>query len=178
MINNAYTALRSLLLGCALTTWVLLTGCDHPDSSKPQFLPDLNLHHLTGEMTPLREFKGRVAILHFWATWCPPCREEMPAIEAFSRELDTSRFALIAVSVDGDARLVDEYNRRYSITFARYIDKSGELSAQLRVPGFPATYIIGTDGKILHRMVGAQSWQDGEMQRLLDERYQSNGRAS
>jgi len=102
----------------------------------------------------------------------------MPAIEAFNHELDGSRFALVAISVDSDARLVDEYNRRYNISFARYIDKSGKLSAQLRVPGFPATYIIGTDGKILHRMVGAQKWQGDEMHKILDESYRSNRSAS
>lgn len=166
---------RLFALLCA--TALLLGGCGKPPAAvapKPGGqMPPLTLTSLDGDALTLASQQGKVVILHLWATWCPPCRKEMPSLERLSQRLDPARFSLLVLSADDEAGLVREFSRRYQITIARYIDSGMTLTkGVLGVKAFPETFIIGRDGTLLHHMMGEQAWDSPAMEKLLNDAYE------
>lgn len=127
---------------------------------------------LDGGTTSLAEHQGKLVLVHFWATWCAPCRKEMPSLERLSRKLDPERFVLLGVSVDEDANLVKEFKIKYGIKFAAYIDQDMRLArGQFGATAFPETFIIGRDGRLVRHMLGEHEWDTPAMMQVLDNAY-------
>ena len=96
---------------------------------------------------------NKILLINFWATWCAPCREEMPYLQRLSEELDPDRFAVIGVSVDDDANLVREFLLQYRIRFPNYLDADKNLASdQLGLGSYPQTFIVSPDGTITRRI--------------------------
>lgn len=164
----------------ALTLLLLMTlllgACGETPPPEPpkvgEALPPLTLNALDGGTLKLDSLRGKLVILHVWATWCPPCRKEMPGLERLSRKLDPQKFALIGLSVDEDANLVREFRRKYGITFARHLDPQRVIAADtLGVNAYPETFLITPDGTLLRRMVGEHEWDSPAMLDLLENSY-------
>lgn len=120
----------------------------------------------------LAALSGKVVVVHFWATWCAPCRKEMPSLERLAQRLDPEKFALLGVSVDEDRNLVREFKLKYAIQFARFIDIDMSLAkGHFGVTAFPETFIIGRDGKLLRHMMGEHEWDSPAMLQLLNDAY-------
>lgn len=131
------------------------TGADFPAFELPA--PDGTLHDS-------RTYAGQPLLVNFWATWCPPCRQEMADLEALHRQLSPAGLRLLAVSVDEDANLVREYLRREQLTFTVLLDAGQRWSgAALAVPGFPTTYLVGRDGVIRDALLGPRAWVEPPM---------------
>ena len=122
----------------------------------PIELPDVE----SGERISLADFENRVVLVNFWATWCKPCEDEMPAMERLYRGLRDSGFELVAVSADieGDLELVREFRDRMAISFPIALDPAKRISELYQTMGFPESLLIDRDGTVVERYVGPRDW--------------------
>ncbi len=123
--------------------------------------PDFDLPSLEGTARlRLSDLRGQVVLLNFWATWCKPCEDEMPAMERLYRGLRDSGFQLIAVSADieGDLAVVREFRDRMAISFPIALDPEKRVSQRYQTMGFPESLLIDRDGTVVERYVGPRDW--------------------
>ena len=137
--------------------------------------PDFALQDLNGKTLRLSNFRGKVVLLNIWATWCAPCREEMPSMEALSHRLAGKDFTVLAVSQDEDGlKAVKPFVQQFGLTFPVLIDSRGEVGQMFGITGYPETFIIDKEGKVLAHYIGFHDWTDGntqaDLQRLIAAR--------
>jgi peroxiredoxin len=125
-------------------------------------LPDIN-----GGRQSVSDFRGKIILLNFWATWCPNCREEMPSLEKLWKRFKSNGIVVIAVAEDGRGE-VASFARKLGLTFPILLDHEGVVRKDYEVTALPMTYLIGRDGKISGRMYGSREWA-GEKADLLME---------
>jgi peroxiredoxin len=119
---------------------------------------DFSLPLLTGKTQSLNDLKGRVVLLNFWATWCPPCREEMFSMEALYQRLSRAGFELLAVDIQEPRDRVSSFAENNRLSFPVALDTAGRISGTYGVRGLPTTYIIDRDGMIVAASVGGRDW--------------------
>ena len=161
-----------LLWGCEASTEV---GNNAPPSALTvgQAVPDIILTGLDGSKTTLAAYRGKLVVLNAWATWCPPCRREMPSLERLSKALNTEYFAVLGVSVDEHELGVREYLNDKAVTFAAFIDKDlNVVRDTLGIKIYPTTLLIAPNGALIGAMVGPRDWDSPAMIRLLENAYQ------
>lgn len=131
--------------------------------------PAFVLPGLDGLPLALRAHRGRVVLLNFWATWCPPCRAEMASMEALHRAYRGRGLVILAVSTDVEgAQVVEPYVRSRGLTFPVLLDPSGAVAQRYAVRGLPTTYLVDRAGLIVSREVGARDWNGAGARRLLE----------
>jgi cytochrome c biogenesis protein CcmG/thiol:disulfide interchange protein DsbE len=118
---------------------------------------------LNGKPAHLSELRGKVVVLNFWATWCPPCVEEMPALSRLHQQIIASGGMVLGISVDDDEAKFQKFLKDYQISFPNYRDASKNIPASYGSFMFPETYIIDRDGKIARKIIGPQVWDSPEM---------------
>ena len=108
----------------------------------------------------LAEYRGQVIMINVWATWCAPCRVEMPSIEALHRAYAAKGFKVLAVSIDdpGHAETIRAFVDQYNLTFEVLHEGSGAIEHDYQTSGIPETFVIGRDGVIRKRVIGAAAW--------------------
>jgi len=120
---------------------------------------DFTLPDLDGNPHKLSDYKGKVVFLNFWATWCKPCEEEMPSMQALYKALDKSKFEIVAVSVDKDGpETVRNYAKRFGITFTVLHDRRGKIKETYKTTGVPETFIIDQNGIVAEKVWGPRDW--------------------
>jgi peroxiredoxin len=140
-----------------------------PKVGQPFPAPDFNLKGEDGKNYRLSDYRGKVVVLNFWATWCPPCREEMPSMERAWQKMRGKGVVILAVNVGENADTVFEFTGNYPVSFPLPLDKDGKVIRDYPVTGLPTTYIISPEGKVTHRAVGSRHWDSQQMlQRLYD----------
>lgn len=158
----ASRAFRTTLVGVAA---VALVACGS-DSSAATRLPDVEVQDLVGGGTVLASELGGPAVVNLWATWCAPCRAEMPAFEAVHADIgDEVRFVGINEGDEGPAAAA--FVAEVGVTFDQYLDLDGGLTDGLRIAGLPATVVLDEDGSVLTVHNGALT-EDG-LRSLIDE---------
>lgn len=124
----------------------------------------------TGRPASLASYRGRVLLLNIWATWCAPCRVEMPSLERLQRKFAGKDFAVVAVSVDvGDSSEVMGFVRELGLTFDILHDRSGAIQRIYQTTGVPESFVIDRDGVIIKKVIGATEW-DGPVNEILVRR--------
>ena len=115
--------------------------------------PDFKANDISGQTLKLSEFKGKVVLLDFWATWCPPCRVEIPNLLEIYRQFKNNNFVLISVSLDRDIPLARQFVKEKEMNWLHVIDSesSGRIAALYEIEYIPATFIIDGKGKIVAR---------------------------
>ena len=130
---------------------------------------DFDLADLAGEVHSLQSYRGSVVFLNFWATWCGPCRTEMPDLQQLHDELgDGAGFVLLAINLQEDAERVRGFADELGLSFQILLDSSGETSAAYGARTLPMSYIIDQDGVILARIIGIREWAAPEFAELFD----------
>ena len=135
----------------------------------PEDLPALKFQDGTGKERTLADWRGRVVLLNLWATWCVPCRKEMPALERLQRDLGSDRFEVVAVSVDrtglpGARKFLDEMKID---KLGLYADGTARMGSTLRAVGLPVTLLIDTEGREIGRLLGPAEWDSEDAKRLI-----------
>jgi cytochrome c biogenesis protein CcmG/thiol:disulfide interchange protein DsbE len=118
---------------------------------------------LDGQPTNLAALHGKIVVLNFWATWCPPCVAETPALEKMYSQLQPLGVTVLGVSVDDDAAAYQKFLIDNRITFPTYRDASKKISISYGTAMYPETYIIGRNGKIERKLIGEQDWTSPQM---------------
>ena len=128
---------------------------------------------LDGTNTPrkLADYSGKVVLLNVWATWCEPCRVEMPSIEKLHRELGPQGLAVVAISVDdpGAEQRIRDYVKDLGLTFEILHDPQQGTTRNYQITGYPETFIIARDGTIRRKMIGPDDWSSNANQALVRE---------
>jgi thiol-disulfide isomerase/thioredoxin len=125
----------------------------------PEPAPAFELRDLAGRRLGPDDLRGRVVLLTFWATWCEPCRVEMPAMMALERELGPKGLAVVAVNVKEPASRVEAFVKELGFTSAVLLDPRGEVSERYQVQALPTTYLLARDGRLVALALGYRDWQ-------------------
>lgn len=123
---------------------------------------------LAGKSEHLSDLKGKIVVLNFWATWCPPCVEETPSLNRLQKYIDSRGGMILGVSVDEDGAAYDKFLKDQSVIFPTYRDATKKSAADYGTTIYPETYIIDRHGKIARKFVGAQQWDSPEMLAYFD----------
>ena len=130
--------------------------------------PDFSLLDLHGKKVGLKQFRGKIILLNFWATWCGPCKEEMPFLEILHQQFKEKDFVVVTVSVDyEEAKLVREFVNKQRYTFPVLLDPKCEVLDLFEVKGIPTTFIIDKKGKMLGMAIGPRDWKCQEAISLI-----------
>ena len=133
--------------------------------------PDFKAKRLDAAATPvsLASYKGKLVLLNVWATWCQPCKVEMPSMERLHRLYGAKGLAIVAVSIDapGKEKDVAAYVLRQGYTFDVVHDPDGEIQHAYQTTGVPESFLIGADGKIVRKVIGAEDWASGANRALF-----------
>jgi thiol-disulfide isomerase/thioredoxin len=121
---------------------------------------DFTLPLLDGKNQKLSDLKGKVVFLNFWATWCPPCRREMPSMESLYQRFKGQGLEVLAVDCQEGAQDVSAFMGRNKLSFPAALDESGEISGYYGIEAIPTTYLLDKSGKIIIRVVGSLNWND------------------
>jgi thiol-disulfide isomerase/thioredoxin len=137
------------------------------DAPKP--LAAIDFKDGDGHPRKLADFGGIVVLLNIWATWCTPCRHEMPTLDRLQAEFGGEGFEVVALSIDRTgAGVVDKFYREIGITrLAKYIDVSGKAARDLGVPGLPTTLLVDRAGREVGRLFGPAEWDSPEMKAFI-----------
>jgi cytochrome c biogenesis protein CcmG, thiol:disulfide interchange protein DsbE len=137
--------------------------------------PDFSVTTLDSVPVPktLDDYRGKVLMINIWATWCAPCRVEMPSIEELHRAYDSKGLKILAISVDdpGTEPQIRSFVKQYGLTFEVLHDPGGQegrVSRDYQTTGYPETVIIGRDGIIRKKLLGAHNWNSAENRALID----------
>jgi peroxiredoxin len=158
----AFVGLVILLLGGGLFAATRILGDELFPVSVGSKAPDFTA--ATVDPLPvtktIADYRGRVVLLNIWATWCLPCRTEMPSIQALHDRFAARGLEVVAVSVDnpGTADEIREFRDRYGLTFDILHDASGEIKRDYQTTGVPETFVIGRDGVIRRKVIAAANW--------------------
>jgi len=137
-----------------------------PPVDRPFPAPDFSLKGEDGKTYRLSDYRGQVVLLMFWATWCPPCRYEMPSMERARKKLEGQGIVILGVNVGEDDTTVFAFTGRYPVKFPLLLDRDGSVIKKYPVIGLPTTYIIDPRGYVTHRAIGGREW-DGD--KLLEQ---------
>jgi peroxiredoxin len=132
--------------------------------------PDFRLPSTDGRSIGLADLRGKVVMVHFWATWCPPCVEELPTLAKFYEELKGGDFEMLAVSVDeGGSAAVNAFLRKNGLNLPVLLDPGGSVSGLYGTYKFPETYIVDRKGEVRYKVIGPRDWRDPEALRVMRE---------
>jgi cytochrome c biogenesis protein CcmG/thiol:disulfide interchange protein DsbE len=123
---------------------------------------------LDGKPVKLADLRGKVVVLNFWATWCPPCVEETPSLNELQRRIVSRGGVVLGISEDDDQQAYDEFLKTYQIQFPTFRDTTKLIPAQYGTSMYPDTYVIGKNGKLDRKIVGPQEWTSPEMTAYID----------
>lgn len=131
--------------------------------------PDFEVSGLGGSPLRLRDFKDRVILLNFWATWCPPCREEMASMERLYRRFKSRGFTILALSIDSRGEeVVAPFVKSFGLTFPVGLDPKMTVAGEYRMAGLPTSILIDRDGAIVAVAAGARDWDSAAAHQVVE----------
>jgi peroxiredoxin len=132
--------------------------------------PDFTFPGLDGKMVSLSDYKGKVVLLNIWATWCPPCVEEMPSMERLYQKFKGQNFEILAVSIDEPGlKVVAPFMKKSNLTFPALIDSEGAIKAVYGITGIPESFIIDKQGNLIKKIIGPVDWATRDIFRFFSE---------
>lgn len=141
-----------------------------PVHAAPRPLPELAFEDGEGRRRTLADFRGKIVLLNVWATWCVPCREEMPALDRLQQKLGGPGFEVVAMSIDADgpAAVKSFYDEIGIQALAIYVDPKSRATANLAILGIPTTLLIDRQGREIGRRTGPAQWDGAEAVRMIE----------
>jgi len=122
--------------------------------------PDFSLPDMDGKQRTMASLQGKVVILHFWASWCVPCRKEMPTLHHLHNSFEGKNIELVCVSTDtGSKKKIEAFMNDINLHFNTLLDPAGDVREKYAVRALPTTYLIASDGKISGRIIGERDWK-------------------
>jgi cytochrome c biogenesis protein CcmG/thiol:disulfide interchange protein DsbE len=125
--------------------------------------PDFEITTDSGKRITRADFGGRLLVLNFWATWCPPCIEEMPSLDEFQKRMAASGVVVLGVSVDKSEPEYRQFLQKAKVAFLTARDPQAVISAEYGTFKYPETYVIDSKGRVLQKHIGARLWTDEKL---------------
>lgn len=154
--------------------WVMLivvlavAGCQRGGKLVGSQAPEFSLSDLSGRTVTLASLRGKIVFLNLWATWCEPCRAEMPAMQRLYTQLRGPDFEMLAVSADQEGReVVERFVKELALTFPVLPDPHLQIAERYRVTGYPETFIIDRNGRIVAHEIGPHEWDSPASQAAM-----------
>lgn len=155
---------------------VALAACTKKEAAKVEGplqenspAPAITVNSLDGKPLNLSDLKGKVVILNFWATWCPPCREEIPSMMKLNSAMAGKPFQMVAVSIDeGGQPAVASFFKTSGFSLPAYIDPDNRAAKIYGITGVPETFVIDKNGILLKRVIGPLTWDSPEVLSYLE----------
>lgn len=129
--------------------------------------PDFVLKDPEGRTQRLTDYRGRPLILHFWATWCPPCREEMPSLQRAYEALKADGIAVVAINVGEDVDTIDQFMEDEPVDFPLPMDTDTKVAQGYPMKGLPASFVIDPQGRLVYSAMGTREWDDPKLLDLV-----------
>ena len=129
---------------------------------RPQ-APDFVLADIDGNQYRLSDYRGQVVIVNFWATWCPPCRAEMPSMQRAWQQLEKEGILMLGINVGEDEDTIFQFTANYPVEFPLLMDQDSRVINQWPVRGLPTTFVMSPEGKITYRAIGGREWDDPDL---------------
>ncbi len=170
-MKKQWMSVLVVVLGLAIGTWWLIEkGKDIQPVEVGSRAPNFKALDLkTGHPISFKEkYHGKVVLVNLWATWCLPCRKEMPAMERLYQELGPQGFAIAAVSVDqGDTQAVLDFAKEYHLTFDILHDGDGTVQQAFQTVMFPESFLVDQDGQVVKKAIGEHPWSSDANKRIV-----------
>jgi peroxiredoxin len=128
---------------------------------------DFVLSDLDGNQHRLSDYRGQVVIINFWATWCPPCRAEMPSMQRAWEQLKKDGVVMLGINVGEDEDTIFQFTADYPVEFPLLMDSDSSVIGQWPVRGLPTTFVVDPRGKIVYRAIGGREWDDPALLALV-----------
>ena len=134
-----------------------------------QIMPPDNiiLKDLEGNLVRLSDYLGKVVFLNFWATWCPPCRIEMPSMEKLYRKLKDREFTIVTINLQETAEAVKSFFKKYQLTFPALLDRDGGVGRRFGIRSIPTTFILNQKGGMIGKIFGPREWDSRDAEKLF-----------
>ena len=170
------TLCRTILLA-ALPLCFLLLSCDIPGKKPPVIekaeigkqAPDFILTDTHGKSWWLKEQRGKVVFLNFWATWCPPCREEMPSMVTLDKAMTGRPFLMLTVLSNDDPNIAENFVRGIGATFPVLLDPANRIAKAYGLTGVPETFIIDANGILREKYIGPRPWDSPAVMEMMTQ---------
>lgn len=160
------TLFASLVLFLMTGTQVRAYESLTPLSDKPA-APDFLLRDMDEGIHKLSDYKGKPVIVNFWATWCPPCRAELPSMNRAWKKVKDEGIQMIAINVGEDEDTIFAFSGDYPIDFTILLDETGEEINNWPIKGLPTTFVIDPQGRIAYKAVGGREWDNDKLLDLV-----------
>jgi peroxiredoxin len=176
------TFMKRTIFALLAVTLIVASGCKKEDrtvkpAAKPvssavegAAAPDFTVRDLAGQEVKLAALKGKVVLVNFWATWCPPCREEIPSMMKLNQSMAGKQYQMLAISIDeGGKAAVESFFKKSGMTLPACLDTDGAVSRSYGTTGVPETFIVDKAGIIQKKIVGGMDWSSPDVIASLDE---------
>jgi cytochrome c biogenesis protein CcmG, thiol:disulfide interchange protein DsbE len=161
-------SLLTLLVCCSL---LFLVACGQETElvkiGKPA--PDFTLVDRQGKTWTLSELKGQVVFLNFWATWCAPCREEMPDMQKLYEKMPKDKFKMLAILNNDDPTLADKFAEKLGLTMPILDDQANTVGMKYGLTGVPETFIINKKGQVVRKYIGSEPWSSQGFKQMFKQ---------
>jgi peroxiredoxin len=141
-----------------------------------QLAPDFSVPAFPVGQVRLHDLRGRVSLVNFWATWCPPCVDESPSLQQFAAQMRSQGVEVIGISVDQDPAALQTFIDRFHLTFTIGRDPNQELAHHYGTFKYPETYIVDRDGRVAEKIIGPIDWQDPRIISFVESLTQGKGK--
>jgi peroxiredoxin len=165
-LNIIITILVALVVG--------ISGCSKPQEGKQplraelgKLAPDFELQDTTGKTWKLSALKGQIVFVNFWATWCPPCREEMPSMQELYKSMPNDKFKMLSILSNDDPTVASNFAAKGGFDFPILIDPDSQIAQDYGLTGVPETYIVDKQGILRQKYLGPRLWSSPEAKKML-----------
>ena len=164
--------MKNILLVCfiVLICWLANSNVIADEQSRSIYeldkkivAPDFTLKDVDGKSHKLSDYRGKVVMINFWATWCPPCRFELPSMQRAYEKLKKAGVEFLAINLGEDADTIFTFTADYPVTFPLLMDLDSSVSNMYPVIGLPTTYFVSPKGRLIYRAIGSREWDEKQM---------------
>ena len=133
-----------------------------------QEAPAFTLEDLDGNSVSLQDYKGKVLLINFWATWCPPCKDEIPSLNQLHKKYSGKDFAVIGISTDDKKKAIVKFIKKHKVDFIIPHDKDGKIMREYKVFSLPTSFLIDKQGNIVEKFLGPHDWVEKDFLKKID----------
>jgi peroxiredoxin len=160
--------LEALIVVClGLLVWTIAGTYQVRNVVAGDTAPSFTVTTDDGRTISPRSFGGKLLVVHFWATWCPPCVTEMPSLSEFQRQYASAGVVVLGISVDQSGKAYRDFLQRNKVAFATARDPEAKIASDYGTFAYPETYIVNREGKVIEKIISNADWMDPERQSVI-----------